>query len=237
MAPVRPAGPASRRCRAPRSPPSRRGSVPRGTRPRSRGGVVSGGDRTEPSPALARRPRRSCSRRRRCEGPPPELPRAPARAAGSRADGRSAHPHATACDQGLRIDPGPSQTLNAPGLSCAAGVVFPMPTCPPADPSFRSRSQSCSSDSCWSALRSVRRPSRASATSSRPRVPCPTINCCASGGGGDPTGEPSSASCRRSRTSSAPGCRTSGRGTTSRRCRCSGTAPASYGRRARSTVP
>ena len=55
------AGPASRRHRAPRWPPSRRGSVLRGTRPRPRDADPGGGGRTAPRPVHPPHSRRSCS--------------------------------------------------------------------------------------------------------------------------------------------------------------------------------
>ena len=201
-------------------------------------GVCPGGDRTEPSPALARRRRRSCSRRRRREGPPPELPTS----ASTSSRVQSRRPIST--PPRYRLRPGPPHRSRAVTDSQRSRVVVRCRGRVPYAEMLARRSL------VRALARSRARRTRAGPPSdpcggpvgpARPRLgsraPCPTINCCASGAGGAPTGEPSSASCRRSRTSSAPGCPTSGRGTTSRRCRCSGTAPASYGHRARSAVP
>ena len=75
-------------------------------------------------------------------------------------------------------------------------------------------------------VRATRR--RATRTSCGWRAPSPTSSCFARGGAGGLIAERSSRSSRKSRTSSARDCRTWARGTTSRTCRCSGTAPASY---------
>ena len=235
---LRPGHSVAHRARAASSRPSRRVSDPRGTRPRSLGAAATGNGQNGTPACAAASPRvaavadaedakhdgrRSHEREHEQQGREPAADRARAQRYRVRRRRRSiAHRHRLSTSR---------------RLSGSDGVVFPMPTCSP--------SQRCSRPSpCSSWPRRAARcgprptpaPRRATAISWRSRARCRTTSCCASGADGGPIAARSSASCPRSRTSSAPGCRTSVPGTTSRPCRCSGTAPGSCGPRARSTA-